>query len=53
MGYKVLGFVVWNGTRLYIKSRYGDTPKKVGAALLVAGGIGLAVFAQRQLAGDD
>jgi hypothetical protein len=52
MKYQVTGFVVWHGARLYLKRRFGSAPKKVGAALGVAGGIGLALGAQRRRSGD-
>jgi hypothetical protein len=52
MKYKVTGFVVWQVARLFLKSRFGNAPKKVGAALGVAGGIGLALGAQRRRSGD-
>jgi hypothetical protein len=45
MGYKLLGFVVWQGAKLYVRRRYPGAPRKVAVAA-VAGGLlvgGLAV----------
>ena len=36
MAYKLLGFVVWKGVRLYLRRRYGGAVTK--RRLLVAGG---------------
>lgn len=52
MRYKVTGFVAWHGARLFLRHRFGETPKRVGAAAVVGTGIGLAVLAQRQAAAD-
>jgi hypothetical protein len=52
MRYKVTGFVVWHGTRRYLRRRLGETTKRVGAAAVVGTGIGLAVLAQRQGTAD-
>ncbi len=48
MGYRVLGFVVWKGARLYLRRRYGDKPQKVGAGVVVAFAIGGLIVAQRR-----
>jgi hypothetical protein len=52
MFYKLLGYVVWNGGKLFLRSRYGSTyaPKTVlaGAAVAVAGGVALAILAARR-----
>ena len=34
MGYKLLGYVVWQGGKCYLRRRYGRAPRK-----LLAGGI--------------
>jgi hypothetical protein len=52
MGYKLLGFVVWQGARWYLRRRYPGLPRK----LAIAGGAGLAVAAGVVVAlrhGDD
>ncbi len=50
MGYKILGFVVWQGGKWYLRRRFQGTRRKVViaglAALLICG----AVAAQRRLA---
>jgi hypothetical protein len=48
MGYKILGFAVWQGTKWYLRRRVGGTKSKaaiagVGVALLAG-----AVIASRQ-----
>ncbi len=40
MGYKVLGFVVWQGGKWYVRKRYSGTAGKAALA-----GIGAAVIA--------
>ena len=52
MGYKLLGFAVWQGGKLYRRRRHGRAPRK----LLLAGVVGLAiagaVVVQRQASSD-
>jgi hypothetical protein len=54
MGYKILGYVVWQGGKWYVRRRYPDAPRKLAmggvAALLLA--VGAAVFAVRQNGAD-
>ncbi len=48
MGYKLLGFVVWQGVRLYLRRRLNGSGRKL--AIAAAGGAvlaGAAVAAQR------
>jgi hypothetical protein len=48
MGYKVLGFIVWQGGKLYLRNRSRDIARKAavaGVAGLIVGG---AIVAQRQ-----
>lgn len=52
-GYQALGFVVWNGARIYVRRRYGDAPRKIFAASLVVLVVGLLVTAQRRAASDS
>ena len=48
MGYKLLGFVVWQGLRLYLRRRFNGSTRTLaiagGAGVLLAGA---AVAAQR------
>jgi hypothetical protein len=48
MGYKILGFAVWQGGKWYLRRRFQGAPRKLAiaglAGLLLAGG---AVAAQR------
>jgi len=50
MGYKVLGFVVWQGAKWYLRRRVPDTGRKVGIAALagslIAGGAAVAYAAR-------
>ena len=46
MGYKALGFVVWQGGKGYVRKRYRGTAAKAALA-----GIGAAVIAVVVLAG--
>ncbi len=52
MGYKVLGFIVWQGGKLYFRRRMNGSTRKVaiGGALGALAIGGLAVAAQRQSA---
>jgi hypothetical protein len=50
MFYKVLGYVVWNGGKYFLKRRYGAyLPSRVWAGLgaAAAAGVALAVMAKR------
>jgi hypothetical protein len=51
MGYRILGFVVWKGARLYLRRRYGDKPRKIAAGAIVAVAVGGIIVAQRRAAG--
>ena len=50
MGYKLLGYVVWRGGKLYVRRRYPGAPRKLAAggvaALLLT--IGAVAIASRQ-----
>ena len=48
MGYKLLGFAVWQGGKWYLRRRYAGTARK--AALVALGGVLVAgaVAAQRR-----
>jgi hypothetical protein len=47
MGYKVLGYVVWNGAKWFVRHRYGQyvPSRRVTAAAVVALGVGALVVA--------
>ena len=42
MGYKILGFAVWNGGKWYLRRRYGVLASRKGLAV---GVVGVAVVA--------
>ena len=51
MFYKLLGYLVWNGGKVFLRTRYGSThmPKPVLAgAVVVAGGLALAIAASKR-----
>jgi hypothetical protein len=53
MGYKLLGYVVWQGAKWYLRRRFEAAQTKLAiagvAAVLIAG---VAVAAQRQRSSD-
>jgi hypothetical protein len=53
MGYKLLGFIVWQGIRLYLRNSNKGTALKAGLAGVGALAIAGAVFAGRQAIKDD
>ena len=51
MFYKLLGYLVWNGGKVYLRTRYGSSymPKSaLAAAAVVAGGVALALVASKR-----
>jgi hypothetical protein len=53
MGYKLLGFVVWQGVKLYLRRRLPSSPPKAALAAGVAGVVlagGALVAVQRRSA---
>jgi hypothetical protein len=54
MGYKFLGFVVWQGAKLYLRRRAPDAGRKVAIGV-AAGGllVGGAVVARAIRSGDE
>jgi hypothetical protein len=51
MFYKLLGYLVWNGGKVFLRTRYGSTyvPKSaLAAAAVVAGGLALALVASKR-----
>ncbi len=53
MGYKILGFVVWQGGRLYLRRRYSGVKRKAIVAGLGAVIVAGVVVAGRQAASSD
>ena len=57
MGYKILGYVVWNGAKWFMRSRTPGRGLKLtlaaGAALAVAGGAAAVVAQRRARRGQD
>ena len=52
MFYKLLGMLVWNGGKFFLRQKYGRThapkPLVAGGIVAVAVGIALAIVAARQ-----
>ncbi|HEY3725675.1 MAG TPA: hypothetical protein VGL51_00775 [Solirubrobacteraceae bacterium] len=53
MGYKLLGFLIWQGAKFYIRRRVDPTKAKVALAGLTATVVAGAVLAGRQQATGD
>ena len=47
-GYQVLGFAVWKGGKWYVHRRYGDTPRKLALAALLALALGALLAGGRR-----
>ena len=45
MGYKILGYVVWNGGRIYLRRRYSHLPSRRVALIGLVGVIVLSLAA--------
>ncbi|WP_187368823.1 hypothetical protein [Baekduia soli] len=43
MGYRILGFAVWNGAKWYLRRRYGGSKKYLAAGVVGVAVVGLAV----------
>ena len=52
MGYKVLGFAVWQGGKWYIRRRVSGARSKVAIAAVSAAVLGGVVLAGRQASGS-
>ena len=50
MFYKLLGMVVWNGAKLFLRRKYGPTyaPKPLVAGAVIAVVAGVAILASRR-----
>jgi hypothetical protein len=50
MGYKLLGYVVWQGSKLYLRRRVDLAPRKLALAGLAGAAVaGSLVAAQRRI----
>jgi hypothetical protein len=52
MGYKALGFIVWQGGKWYLRRRYGSSARKIGLGTLIVGGVVAALIVQRRFNGS-
>ncbi len=52
MGYKVLGFLVWQGGKWYLRRRVPDVRRKAAIAALGGLALGGLIVAQRQHASE-
>lgn len=52
MGYKLLGFVVWQGGKWYLRKRVSGAARKAAIAGLAAAVVGGLIAVQRQQSGD-
>ena len=50
MGYKILGFAIWNGAKWYLKGRYGRNKRLAAAGIVGLAVVGLAVASSRRAA---
>jgi hypothetical protein len=48
MGYKILGYAVWNGAKWYLKRRYGGNKRLAAAGVVGLAVVGLAVATSRR-----
>jgi hypothetical protein len=53
MGYKILGFAVWQASKWYVRRRLPGTRSKVAIAALSAAIVGGVVVASRQQSSKD
>jgi hypothetical protein len=53
MGYKVLGFAVWQGSKWYLRRRMSGARAKVAIAGVGAAVVAVALVAGRQAASGD
>jgi hypothetical protein len=50
VGYKILGYAVWNGAKWYLNRRYGRTKKVAAAGVVGAAIVAIAVASSRRSA---
>jgi hypothetical protein len=53
MGYKILGFAVWQGGKWYLRRRFQGAPRKLAIAGLAGAVLVGAVAIQRRAAASD
>ena len=53
MGYKILGFAVWQGSKWYVRRRMSGARSKLAIAAVGAAVLAGVVAAGRQAAGPD
>jgi hypothetical protein len=53
MGYKILGFAVWQGTKWYVRRRMSGLGAKVALGAVSAAAVAGIVAAGRQAASSD
>jgi hypothetical protein len=53
MGYKLLGFVVWQGGRIYARRRLRGAGHKLAVAAITAAVLGGVVAAGKSASGND
>lgn len=54
MFYKLLGYLVWNGGKVFLRTRYGSTYKlALAGAVVVAGGLAVAILASKRNGSSD
>ncbi len=52
MGYKILGFAVWQGGKWYLRRRFQGAPRKLAIVGLAGAILAGAVFVQRRAASE-
>jgi hypothetical protein len=53
MGYKALGFIVWQGGKWYARRKFSGAPAKLAVAGLAVAVIAGVIAAGRQAGGSD
>jgi hypothetical protein len=53
MGYKALGFIVWQGGKWYARRKFSGAPPKLAVAGLAVAVIAGVIAAGRQAGGSD
>jgi hypothetical protein len=53
LGFQILGYAVWSGGRWYLRRRYGDAPRKLALAGLVALALAALLLGGRRAARDS
>jgi hypothetical protein len=50
LGYQLLGYTVWSGAKWYLRRRYGDLPRKLAIATVVATALAAVLIGGRRAA---